>query len=251
MSSTQNHTHSKLRIPLLVAGVLTGVLALGLLVAGGGLLWADGQKDGRGYLSTDRHAFQADTAALVSENVDLDLDGAEWLVDAGDFGDVRLSVAPESSTPVFVGIARTSDVDRYLAGIAHTTVDDLDDEPFGLFGDFGVDYRDSAGVARAGRPADETFWAASASGTGVQDLSWDARHGDWSIVVMNADGSPGVNAGVQAGAKLPLLDELGWTALGGGVILMIITAGLVTLGVRPRRPRTGSPATATHAAPAA
>ena len=251
MSSPQNHTNSKRRVPFLVAGVLTGVLALGLLLSGGALLWADGQKDDDGYLSTDRHAFSADTAALVTENVDIDLDGAEWLVESRDLGDVRLSVAPESSKPVFVGIARTSDVQRYLGGTAHTTVDDLDYEPFGVFGEFDAGYRYAAGAARAGRPADETFWAASTSGRGVQDLTWDVRDGDWSIVVMNADGSPGVSAGVAAGAQVPVLDELAWTALGGGVILVIVTAGFLMLAVGPPRPSTGSPATVKPVTPAA
>ena len=239
MSSTETHTHAKTRprIPFIVAGVLTGVLALTLLASGAGLLWADGQKDGDGYLNTDRHAFGTDTAALVSGNVDVNLDGAEWLVESDDLDDVRLSVAPQSSDkPVFVGVAPTSDVRRYLDGTAHTRVDDLDYAPFGVFGDFSADYRDSAGAERADRPGDERFWATSASGTGTQNLTWDLGEGDWSIVVMNADGSPGVHADIEAGAQLPALDEIAWTAVGGGVIFAIVTAGLVALAVPPRRP---------------
>lgn len=237
MTSSQTSL-AKPRIPSLVAGVLTGVLALTLLVAGAGLLWADGKKDGDGYLSTDRHAFGTDTAALVTGNLDLDIDGAEWLVDSRDVDDALISVAPQSSKPVFVGIARTSDVRRYLGGTAHTTVTDIDDEPLGLFGDFSARYRDSAGAARADRPAGQGFWIASASGTGTQDMTWDVRDGDWSIVVMNADGSPGVRADIKAGAQLPILDELGWTAIGAGVLFVLMTAGLGALAVRPRRPRT-------------
>ena len=43
------------------------------------MLWADGQKDGDGYLSTDRHGFGTDTAALVTGNVDVHLGRADWL----------------------------------------------------------------------------------------------------------------------------------------------------------------------------
>ena len=33
---------------------------------------------------------------------------------------------------------------------------------------------------------------------------------------MNADGSLGVDADVNAGANIPFLDELGWSAIGSG-----------------------------------
>jgi hypothetical protein len=246
MSTSLTPSHSRRpRIPFLVAGVLTGVVALTLLVSGAGLLWADGQKDGDGYLSTDRHAFGTGTAALVTGNVDVNLDGAEWLVESRDLDDVRLSVEPQSAEPVFVGVAPTSDVRRYLGGTAHTRVDDLSYEPFGVFGDFSADYRDSAGSKRADRPGNERFWTTSVSGTGTQNLTWDLAEGDWSIVVMNADGSPGVHADIEAGAQLPALDEIAWTTVGGGVIFAIITAGLVALAVQPRRAPVAAPGGAT------
>ncbi len=39
-------------------------------------------------------------------------------------------MAPQSDKPVFVGIARTDQVTSYLSGVAHTTLTDLDYEPF-------------------------------------------------------------------------------------------------------------------------
>lgn len=243
MPTSVNHSPSRPRVLSLSAGVLSGVIALTLLVSGGAMLWADAQKDADGYLFTDRETFRTDTAALVTGNVDVDLEGGDWLVESSDFDDVELSVAPKSSEPVFVGVAPTDDVRRYLDRTAHTMVDDIDYAPFGI-GGFDPGYRDKPGAGRAGRPADETFWTASASGAGVQDLEWDVGRGDWSIVVMNADGSPGVSAGVKAGAKLPVLDELAWTVVGGGVLFVFVTAGLVMLAVRPRRTPTGPPAAA-------
>ena len=54
---------------------------------------------------------------------------------------------------------------------------------------------------------------------------------------MNADGSRGVAADVSAGAKIPFLDELGWSAIGVGGALMIGALTLTVLGVRPPRNR--------------
>jgi hypothetical protein len=62
---------------------------------------------------------------------------------------------------------------------------------------------------------------------------------------MNADGSRGVDAEVEAGANVPFLWEIGWTR----AVLMIAAAGLLVLGIRAPRNRPGpgtglAPATA-------
>jgi hypothetical protein len=49
---------------------------------------------------------------------------------------------------------------------------------------------------------------------------------------MNADGSRGIDAGVSAGANVPILPVVGWGALGGGLVLLAAAGGLVFLVVR-------------------
>jgi hypothetical protein len=224
------------RIALIATGAITGLLAAGLLAIGGVALWGDSEKDADGYLSTDSQRFAASSHALASESLDVDLDGAEWLMDSEDFGEVRLNVEPRGDEPLFVGIAPTNQVARYLSGVAHTTVSDVDSWPF----EVSYDERAVAGDGRPAPPATQSIWAASAQGAGTQTLDWDVQHGDWSVVVMNADGSPGVDADVSAGAKLPFLSELGWTATGTGAVLLIAAAGLLVLGIRPPRNRPGA-----------
>jgi hypothetical protein len=52
--------------------------------------------------------------------------GKEWLYAPGLLGKVRIRVTPASSGPaLFVGIGRTADVDRYLAGVSHTVISDF------------------------------------------------------------------------------------------------------------------------------
>lgn len=219
------------RIGLIVAGAVAGVLALGALALGAGALWADGEKNDRGYLATDSEHFAAGTRALATENLDVDLDGVDWLVDSGELGKVQLEVASEGDEPVFVGIARTEDVASYLRGVDHTLVTDVDADPF------EASYQRQSGDRRPAAPAQESFWAASTQGRGTQTLDWRVDDGDWSVVVMNADGSRGVAADVSAGAKMPFLDELGWSALGGGGALLIGAVALIVLGARPPRNR--------------
>jgi hypothetical protein len=231
------------RIALIVTGAVTGLLAAGLLAVGGVALWGNSEKDADGYLSTDSHRFAASTNGFASESLDVDLDGADWLMDFEDFGDVRLEVAPWGDEPVFVGIAPTDQVSRYLNRVAHTSVSDVDSWPF------EADYEESAvaGDRRPAPPGEQSFWAASAQGAGPQKLEWDVEDGDWSVVVMNADGSAGVDAEVTAGAKVPFLTEVGWSAIGAGGVLLIATAGLLVLGLRTPGNRRGA---ATGLAPA-
>ena len=192
------------RIGLIVAAAVAGVLALGALGLGAAALWADGEKNDDGYLTTDSERFAAGTRALATDNLDVDLDGVDWLVDSGDLGKVQLEVSSEGDEPVFVGIARTEDVASYLRGVDHTRVTDVDTLPF------EASYQRKPGDRRPTAPAQESFWAASTQGRGEQTLDWRVDEGDWSVVVMNADGSRGVAADVSAGAKVPYLSGIGW-----------------------------------------
>jgi hypothetical protein len=219
------------RIGLIVTGAVAGVLALGALALGAGALWADGEKNDQGYLATDSERFAAGTRALATENLDVDLDGVDWLVDSGELGKVQLEVASKGDEPVFVGIARTEDVTSYLRGVDHTLVTDVDADPF------EAAYQRESGNRRPAAPTQESFWAASTQGRGTQTLDWRVDDGDWSVVVMNADGSRGVAADVSAGAKMPFLDELGWSALGGGGTLLIGALAMIVVGARPPRNR--------------
>ena len=208
------------------------LLAVGFIAAGALLLWGDSKKDDQGYLSTGKDRYAASTYALATDNLDVDLDGAGWIMDRDDLGNVRLEVQPTAGKPVFAGIARTSDVSGYLRGTAYTSVTDVDYSPF------HASYRDHGGDRRPALPADQDFWAASAHGSGTQTPRLGGPRRRRSIVVMNADGSLGVDTGISAGAKVPFLATLGWVSLAGALVLLITAGTLVYLGPRTPRPPT-------------
>jgi hypothetical protein len=228
----------------LVAGGLIGLLALGLIAAGGVALWGEGQKDAQGYVATGSDPFSTRGYALATDNLDVDSDVPGWVATQDDFGKVRLQVTPHGDKPVFVGIAPTSEVSRYLGESAHSTVRDLEYSPF------RVDYTARGGDRRPAPPTAQDFWDASARGSGTQTMTWDVRHGNWSVVVMNADGSRGVDTGISAGVRLPFLSAIGWSTIGGGAVLLLTAGGLFYLGLRTPRGPHGGPAPR-GAAPAA
>jgi len=221
---------------LLVTGAISTLIAVVLLALGGIALVADSKKDADGYFSTGSQRFATDTHALATDNLDFDLGGAEAIVDGEDLGTARLQVTPRNGEPVFVGVAHTSDVTSYLRDVAHSTLTDLDFDPF------EADYSHVDGERSPGSPAQERFWAESVHGSGQQTLTWDVEDGDWSVVVMNADGSSGVQADVKAGAKVPLLSKIGTVVTAAGMVLLIGAALLITLGLRSPRRRSGADA---------
>jgi hypothetical protein len=246
---TENSTHIQpkrstgARIALIVTATLAGLMSSAAFLVGGLALWGDSETDKDGYLSTSDYHMTANGHALASENLDIELDDAD-LFEGDDFGKLRLQVESQDGKPLFAGIARTGEVNEYLQGVAHTTVDDLDDSPF--------DESSTAhsGERRPSAPADAGIWAASSQGAGEQTVTWDVEDGDWSLVVMNADGSRNVDADVSVGAKVTFLDELGWTAIGAGTALLVTAIGLTVLAVRPPRGGSGG-APAPAAVPAA
>jgi hypothetical protein len=219
------------RLISFTAGSLAALVAAVLLAAGGVALWADSKKDDDGYVKTASHSFASSGYAVATDDLDIDEDGPGDLLGESVYGHVRLKVDPRGDQPVFVGIARTGDVERYLSASAHSSLTDVSFDPF------QADYRTHGGARRPAPPAERAFWVASAHGSGQQTLDWKVRRGGWSIVVMNADGSRGVAAGVSAGADVPILGPVGWGLFGGGLLLALISAGLLVAGVRaPSRP---------------
>jgi hypothetical protein len=220
MTTTATRSRSPLtggRLAAVVAGGLVLLLSAMAAVSGAGLSWASSKQDDAGYYTTDTERFHTSTNAIATD--DLDVDGVP-----GALGKVRINVAPRTAEPIFAGIARTSDVDAYLRGTAHATLTDLDVDPF------EPAYRTTTGSTLPARPADQGFWAATSDGS--KPLDWKVEDGTWSVLVMNADGSAGVDARVSAGASLPFLDELELTAWIAAALFLAIGGGLVAGGLR-------------------
>jgi Domain of unknown function (DUF4389) len=224
------------RILLVILGSLVALIAAGLLVAGGTLLWADRTQREDGYLTTPTERLEVESYAITSESIDLfetDTSG-DWVLTEGVLGDVRIT-AEGAGKDVFVGIGPTADVAAYLDGVEHAEIRDVDFDPF------EVDYRLFAGAEPSGPPGEQAFWAASASGPGEQSATWDTESGEWTIVLMNADASDGVAADVSIGAEANFLLWLAIGLLVAGVLVLAVGVLLIVLGARG----------ATSAAPAA
>ena len=206
----------------LIGGVVLVVIGVLAFALGGTLLGLHlGTRDDDGFYEIDETELATPTRALVSESVEVDL-GDAWFIDSGDLGDLRLAAESRAGAPVFVGIGPTADVRRYLVGVAQQQAD-FDD------GDLGDQTADTRAPAP---PGSQSFWAASAEGAGKQAAVWPIEDGEWSGVVMNADGARGVDVTAQLGFK----SDLGlWVGIGALVFGLVVGAiGVVLLVSRSR-----------------
>ena len=229
------------RVVLLVVGSIVTLVAIGLLAAGGVLGWAHAfERDSDGYLTTHAQRLQTPTYALTSGKIDLGTDPVDEHFDVGDLATVRIRATAADGAPVFVGIGRQRDVDRYLQRVAHDEIVDADvsgNDPR----DFRVLYRRIGGTVTPAPPGDQTFWDASATGAGTQTVTWDLRSGNWSVVVMNANAAPGVAVDASIGAKADWLLPLAIALLVGGAILLTGGILMIVFGANGLRGPPGAP----------
>lgn len=227
------------KIVAAVLAVIVGLVAVGMLVGGGALLWAHTtQRDADGFLESPTYQLESAGYALTSGDVDLASRPGDWW--PGDLADVRFAATADNGVPVFVGIGPSAAVDGYLGDVARDEVTHLEHTA-------DIEYRSFSGAAPAAPPADQTFWVASAEGAGTQTVTWDVAAGEWSVVVMNADASSEVMVAITAGASIGILFGLGVGLLIFGLVLGIGAAALLVWAVQPARAELEDPAAAAPA----
>lgn len=213
------------RIVATVVGSLLALSGAGLLAGGAALLIADNVlRDDDGYLRSPSVRVESPGHAVTSESFKLH-DGVttadlpdRWL------GTVRVEVDGDTPNGTFVGIARTEDVTRYLEGVARSVVMEPTDD-----GTVRSEFTDGGSPRVA--PTDAGLWVESVTGPGTQTLTWVPEPGDWTLVVMNGEGTKPVRADVAVGATAPVLGDVAaglFVAglLAGGLATAVLVAAL-------------------------
>ena len=183
------------------------------------------------YRLSDPLTIEVSSRAVVTDDVEL----LRWttmpeFVSPPD--DIRVQGVATGSDALFMGIAPAAAVAGYLDGVVHDEITDWDS-----FQDDITDvvYTRNEGAADPAPPETKGFWVASVSGSGEQTLDWTIESGEWALVIMNADGSPGVSADVQFGvARLSVLLPIGLASLVVGLVALVGGGRLVT--ALPSRP---------------
>ena len=177
------------------------------------------------YRLRDPLTIEVSSHAVVTDDIEM----LRWSplpegVSAPD--DVRVQGVAAGADELFLGIAPADAVAGYLDGVAHDEITAWDE-----FQDDIVDvvYTRNEGTDEPATPGTQSFWVASVSDIGEQDLDWTIESGEWALVIMNADGSPGVSADVRFGfLRPPFLLPVGVISLTIGLLALVGGTRLVT-----------------------
>ncbi len=139
-----------------------------------------------------------------------------------------LSTAVDSGKQVFAGWTEASDGAAYVDQFRYETPDQgwhwWVDPYYAEIGVPSTKIVHQGAPARA--PADESFWIESVvtadTATIYWDPTWEQSAGMKMIVLMNADGSSGVNADLQLGFKVPILTWLPYLLIPLGILLCVV-----------------------------
>ena len=215
------------RIALITAGAVALVGGGAAAICGGAVLAVFGTDN---TISSGQHPVSTTTSALVTEQGDFGAHSADILGHPA----VKISVTG-SAKPVFVGVGPAAAVDRYLAGAAVETVTDFELRPF----DLTTTRRE--GTVRLAPPVEQSFWVAKSVGSTSAATDWKVRDGSYRIVLMNADGSAGVDVESRFGLGVPHLAAIGATVLAGGLLFVVVGVALLLAGLRTRSQPLGQP----------
>jgi hypothetical protein len=215
------------RIVLLIVGILFILISIGAMFAGGAVIWASRfHRDADGFHVTDPLRINSGTYAVISDAMEFD-EGASKALNWLGLDKIKVEVENDDpSQAVFVGIARSRDIDAYLDDVKHDEITDVE-----IF-DSSFDYERKPGAIQPEPPGMQDFWLEDAEGRGPQEIVFDIEEGEYTILAMNADASDGVDMeavfGIKSSGVILLLGTvflvIGIMLLAGGVIMVVFGA---------------------------
>jgi len=222
---------SVLKILLLVFGVIIILVAVGLLFGGGTLLWLERtHTDSEGFIASEPIDIERGSRAIVTGPIEIDevaLDVLDW------FGIATAFVVEGSSNDpaknIFIGVGEESDVEAYLSDVEY---DEMSFADIGWLHFERVDYTNHPGGSEPAAPAPEEIWRVKEYGAGTQTMEWETEVGSHSIVLMNDDGSAGVDLDAVFKVKVGSLLGISVGLLVGGIVVLLLGALMIVLAVR-------------------
>ena len=139
-----------------VFGSIFAVIALGILIGGGVLFWAqETLQDADGFYNSPSYRLEADGYAIVADEIDLASYPGDWWPSEVDVT-ARLTARANGGQDVFIGIGLQEDVEDYLENVAHSVAKQLGDR-----------WDDVRLVAQSGDAPEGRIWP---GGTGADEL---------------------------------------------------------------------------------
>lgn len=211
---------------VLIAVVLL-ITAFGLVMGGTSLRSIQYiMTDDEGYIMSKTRRIDVSSYGVVVEDMDIDIDpvALRWFERSGGF--LSFKVITESNDPtkeIFVGVARVADAYSYIEPLEYHNIENMDfgwDQ--GTSGTGQLQFILHPGDAPVAPPTVHSWWVVHGAASGSQTIVWEPEAGNYYLVLMNADGSRGVDADVKLGVEIPFF---------GGLGNILVVAGLFVGGI--------------------
>lgn len=179
---------------MIIIGSLVTALAGPQLIAAAALATVLAVGGSDGFITAPAARVETSSSAIVTQPIDLESSLADAAVP-----EIRIAVTAgrEGGDAIFVGIGPSDAVSEYLDGVAVAELGGVRGNPP------RIQIREIDGTVAADSPDAQSFWVASASGAGVQTATWVLEPGDWTLVIMNSDASPGIDSSLRIGVEAP------------------------------------------------
>ena len=228
-------------IGVLLFSVVLLIAAFGLIMGGTSLRGIQEiMTDEEGFIMSKTKRLDVSSYGIVVEDMDFDIDPIAWRWFETSGGFLRFKIITESNNPgkeIFVGVARVQDAYNYIEPIEYHEIVDMD---LGWdrtdFGASHTQYILHDGAAPAAPPTIHSFWVVHGSASGSQTLTWEPEAGNYYLVMMNADGSAGVDADVRIGVQIPFFGGLGNILLTTGIVVGVFGVLMLYFTIRRNQP---------------
>jgi hypothetical protein len=210
-----------------VLGIIGVVVSAYFLITGGICLFSNSMsKDSEGYFSTWTVKVKKDSYAIVLGPDGINFGGG---LDTSELTTLKVETSNnDPSTPIFIGIVGETDIEAYLNGVDYDEITGLRILPSRAI------YQNYPGSVMPGNPRSQTFWFESAYGSGIQSLIWNPEPDRHYLVIMNEDGSAGLDIHLVIRTKVALLFIAGAANLIVGVFVLLLSL-LLLLSSRKSR----------------
>lgn len=225
------------RVLALIFGGFMLLMAFGLLMGGGAILWTQtAVVDQNGYMLTKPAHLSVASHAIVQSGIDIQMDG-DWMMNPSnrDIVSVKITATPNNGKPIFIGIASQQYAQNYLNNVNIDKLISYEWVPNRMMDDGAPTYQTIPGGPPSSSPSTQSFWISQSSGSGTQTITWTPSTGEYWVVVMNADGSKVIDVNAQVGARVTILKWIGWGMLFGGLVIALLGVIVMYFGAF-RRP---------------
>lgn len=239
----------------LVAGIFIIMIGFPIVIGGSAiLLIVPLFTDNQGYFMSNRINIAEDGYAAI--RIDIPLEDVEIgvRIDPSKFITLKMEVHGESADDkVFVGLVETTEVEKVLtSNVSYIIIQnfeyysgwEFDDEP-----QLEMSLKFIENSSNRDLPQiNAVSWIGDTGKTG-NEFTWaptylDVTSGNLSLVLMNEDpnGDHGITNSVDitfsVGAKIPILNAIGWVLVVFGGLITLLGIILVWSGLRTKKPKT-------------